>query len=372
MRVLTFFIFSLFLCALAFGQSNLSGKITDSETGEPVFGANVFIENTTMGAVSNPDGEFVLTGTFNEYAKVVVSHIAYRSKTQSVNDRSVVNFTLRPGIRELSTVEIKREKDRKWQRIYSRFEKAFIGNTQNAKKAVVKNPWVMELAKNGNDGLAGYALDLLEIENRATGYEVKFLLESFALSIDETIYKGKSFFTPLVATSKAEEMAWKEARKKTYLGSKQHFLYALAQGKTAEEGFMLYSSGFDSKTGVFKTMGSIEPDTVFQQKRLGFDGFLKVVYTREKPEKTFVREFSSTSKIGIGGNTNLGNGQILVENNASSSVQVSYLFTRSSRGLAISDDGLLKNPEGLLEYGYWAWKKVADLLPHEYHRDLPE
>lgn len=370
MRLLTLFLFNFFFCSLAFGQSDVSGKIVDAETGEPVFGANVFIENTTIGAVSDPDGKFVLTGTFGEYAKIVVTHIAYRSKTLSVNGQKVVNFTLRPTVKELSTVAVERKKDRKWQRYFARFQKSFIGTTENAKHVVIKNPWVIEFAKDSDDGLTGYGSALLEIENRATGYEVKFLLENFRLSVNETVYIGKPFFTPLTATSETEEAAWQQAREKTYRGSKEHFLYALAQGKTREEGFTLFKSDFDSKNGKFKTIGSVDPDNIFQEKRLKFDAFLKVVYSGEKPEKTFLRESNSTTKIGTGGNTNLGSGQIFIDNSVSSSEQVSFLFSRSSRGLAISDDGLLKNPEGLLEYGYWAWERVADLLPYEYHLEL--
>ncbi|MCE7995540.1 MAG: DUF3179 domain-containing protein [Roseivirga sp.] len=372
MRLLTLFLFNFFLCSLVLGQSGVSGTIIDAETGEPVFGANVFVENTTFGAVSDPDGKFTINGNFGEYARLVVSHIAYRSKTLAIRNQKVVNFTLRAQVRELKTVEVKREKDRKWQRLYQKFQKAFLGTTLNAKQVVVKNPWVIEFSKNSDEGLTGYALEMLEIENRSTGYEIKFLLENFRLSTNETVYVGKPFFTPLTAENEAQEAAWQQAREKTYLGSKEHFLYALAQGKTHEEGFRLHKSDFDSKTGKFKTFGKVDPDKIFQEKRLKFDAFLKVVYIHEKPEKTFLRESNSTTKIGTGGNTNLGTGQIFIDNSVSSSEQVSFLFSRSSRGLAISDDGLLKNPEGLLEYGYWAWERVADLLPYDYHLELSE
>ncbi len=370
MRLSFLLIFSLFLGQLVVAQTELTGKIVDADTGEPVFGANVFVENTTIGAVSDPDGKFTLIGSFGEYARIVTTHIAYKSKTLSINGRKVVNFTLRPTVRELKTVEVERKKDRKWQRFYSRFEKAFIGTTQNAKNVIVKNPWVIEFTKTDDEGLNGYTADLLEIENKATGYAIKFLLENFKLSVNETVYQGRPLFTPLEPANAEEEAAWQEARERTYLGSRQHFLYALAQGRAAEEGFELYRSDFDAKNGKFKTLGETQPDQVFQNKRLDFDGFLKVIYTREKPEKAFKKEFSSTTKIGTGGNTNLGSGQIFVENNVSSKGQVSYLFSRSSQGLAISEDGVLKNPQGLLEYGYWAWQRVANLLPYEYHLAL--
>lgn len=366
--------FILTFCLIAFpllvsSQSTISGTVTDSETGEPIFNATIFLENTTKGTVSDPDGKFEIEGIFGEFPNLVISHIGYYSKTLSIKGRKTVNFKLKPNVKQLQTVEIEQNKDRKWQRLFARFEDAFIGHTANSEKVEVMNPWVMEFEKEGSDGLKGKSLDLLQIENRSTGYSLKFLVEAFTANSNETVYKGKPVFTPLTPANDAEKAAWEEARKRTYLGSRQHFLYALHNDKVSEEGFLMYYAEFDQKNAKFVTKQAVKREDILRHNTLAFSRFLKVIYTGAKPEKGFVKEFSSTTRIGTGGSS-LGTGMFIIEKSAASQGQISFLFTRSSRGVVISENGVPKNPQALLEYGYWSWMRVADLLPYEYHLEL--
>lgn len=359
----------LFLPALAQSQTTITGNVTDLETGEAIFGATIFLENTTRGTVSDPDGKYKIEGIFGEFPNLVIQHINYHSKTISAKDRKVINFKLRPKIKQLETVEIEQNKDKKWKRQFSRFEKAFVGKTQNAESVEITNPWVMEFEKTEGDGLAGKSLDLLQIENKATGYEVKFLLESFKVNNGETVYKGKPVFTPLDPASEEEKAAWEAARQRTYLGSRQHFLYALVNDRISEEGFLVYDAEFDQKNGRFVTQNSVKREDIFRNNTLAFSKFLKIMYTGEKPEKAFVKEFTSETRI-VTGNTSLGPGQFVIPKNVATKGQISFLFCRSSRGVYISENGVPKNPEALLEYGYWGWERIAELLPYEYHLEL--
>ena len=71
---------------------NLSGKVTDS-SGEPVIGASVvLVGNSTVGAITDLDGNYILTVPAN--SSVTVSFIGYTSQTVAVGGRSVINFTL--------------------------------------------------------------------------------------------------------------------------------------------------------------------------------------------------------------------------------------------------------------------------------------
>jgi outer membrane receptor protein involved in Fe transport len=60
-------VFCLFLSIFAAGLraddvGDVSGYITDAETGEPLPGANVFIENTFVGASTDASGKFIISG----------------------------------------------------------------------------------------------------------------------------------------------------------------------------------------------------------------------------------------------------------------------------------------------------------------------
>ena len=56
----------------------ISGKITDAKTQEPLPGASVFLNNSTIGALSNSKGDFVL-GSVRQPAsyELVISLIGY-------------------------------------------------------------------------------------------------------------------------------------------------------------------------------------------------------------------------------------------------------------------------------------------------------
>lgn len=349
---------------LSLAQSSLTGTITNSETGEPIFGANIFIENSTVGANSDPDGKFRIQNIRGSNQNVVISHIAYYSQTVSLRGRTRIDFKLKPKVTQLDNFEIEQDKDRKWKRLYRQFEEAFIGESRNASKVVVRNPWVMELEKGNGGDISGHSLDLLEIENRATGYLIQFLVEQFKTSGNEVVYSGKPYFTPIKAASADEEEEWKEAREKAYLGSRQHLLDALVKARASEEGFVLYNAEFDQRKGKFVTGERISGSEVLENGILNFEKFLKVVYTNEKPEPAFVEAFSSETRVDMG-----LMGSLRLEDRAATKNQISYLFIRTSKGIKLSDDAFLKNPEALLEYGYWSWERVAELLPYEYHLD---
>jgi hypothetical protein len=51
----------LFSASLALAQTGkIAGKVTDSRTNEPVVGANVVVEGTTMGAATDFEGFFTI------------------------------------------------------------------------------------------------------------------------------------------------------------------------------------------------------------------------------------------------------------------------------------------------------------------------
>lgn len=77
------------------GTGKLAGKITDAQTGEPLIGANVIIENTNLGAATDIDGNYfilnITPGTYN----VKFSYVGYSSKTvQEVRIVSGITYEL--------------------------------------------------------------------------------------------------------------------------------------------------------------------------------------------------------------------------------------------------------------------------------------
>ena len=77
----------LFFVSSAIAQIELKNKILDLSTLMPLENASIYIENTTIGTISNSDGKFLLVVP-NEYAKdsLVISSIGYKSFKTPVDE----------------------------------------------------------------------------------------------------------------------------------------------------------------------------------------------------------------------------------------------------------------------------------------------
>lgn len=65
-------------------QVNISGNVTDAETGEALFGATVILEGQTGGTVTDLDGNFVLEGVNGGDYNLVISFAGYSELTKAI------------------------------------------------------------------------------------------------------------------------------------------------------------------------------------------------------------------------------------------------------------------------------------------------
>jgi len=72
-----------------------SGKITDSETKEPVAFANVYLEGSSIGTVSNLDGEFILkVPPTMEEERLNISFVGYKTYEISLEDLKTIKNSI--------------------------------------------------------------------------------------------------------------------------------------------------------------------------------------------------------------------------------------------------------------------------------------
>lgn len=109
------FILLAFACfgAQLFSQSEVSGVITDANSGEPLPGATVIIKGTETGAVANLDGIFSIEVLPESI--LLVSFIGYIPEEVTVGTQKRINVSLIPSLQSLDEVVvtalgIKREK----------------------------------------------------------------------------------------------------------------------------------------------------------------------------------------------------------------------------------------------------------------------
>jgi TonB-linked SusC/RagA family outer membrane protein len=99
------FVVSLLLCAQqVYAQDvTVTGRVTDSETGEPLFGVSILVEGTTRGDVTNVDGDYSIIVREGDNA-LIFSYVGYRTLRVTVDGRSTINVRMQPEIGLLDDV----------------------------------------------------------------------------------------------------------------------------------------------------------------------------------------------------------------------------------------------------------------------------
>ncbi len=86
-------------------QQKVAGTITDAATGEPIVGANIIVEGTTIGVVSDIDGRFSIDVPGNESA-LIISFLGYLSEKVIPAGQTNITVKLSPDITNLEEVVV--------------------------------------------------------------------------------------------------------------------------------------------------------------------------------------------------------------------------------------------------------------------------
>ena len=95
-RIVLSFSFLIAITTCLSGQRTITGKVTDQDTGEGIIGANVVVQNTTVGTVTDFDGSYSLTVP-ESATMLVFSYTGYNTVEVPLTSESVVNIVLGEG-----------------------------------------------------------------------------------------------------------------------------------------------------------------------------------------------------------------------------------------------------------------------------------
>lgn len=337
-------------------QNTISGKVTDAETGNPTPGVNIFLANTTIGTSTDKEGRYELDNIPLGNHILVFSFIGYKSKTVQVKigDNSSglnIDAKLQPDIYEMNEVSVV-SSNKKWEKNFERFEKAFIGQTEFAQETTIENPWVIDFEndKDTNDFIAKAEKPII-INNLALGYKIHIELVQFKWSgyLDTGVYKIYSRFESLAAKNYKQRQRWTENRVKAYLGSFNQFLKNLFDDKLMENRFSLSRSRditMLSKSEAryeARRQGKFLGDRLNMLKGFRIDRRVSVRYRNIERVKMGDKELKVVIRK-----------QGAIEGNTDNNV----FFVRKS--------GKLLDPASVIIYGHWAQTRVADNLPSNY------
>ncbi len=82
----------------------ITGSVSDSQTGESLIGVNVQILGTTVGTVTNVDGTFTITASSGQ--SLVFSYVGYESRTIEITDQTTLDVAMTLSYERLDEVVV--------------------------------------------------------------------------------------------------------------------------------------------------------------------------------------------------------------------------------------------------------------------------
>lgn len=86
-------------------EKTISGKVSDQEDNTPLPGVNVLLKGTSVGTVTDVDGNYRLTVP-DDAQTLIFSSIGYQTKEINIGNQSVINVSLMVSLNELSEVVV--------------------------------------------------------------------------------------------------------------------------------------------------------------------------------------------------------------------------------------------------------------------------
>ncbi|BDD00676.1 TonB-dependent receptor [Persicobacter psychrovividus] len=156
MRKLLSIALALLLPLQLLAQAQISGTVTDAETGEEVIGANVVIKGTSTGTITDLMGDFSLQASTTDV--LVISYIGYAPQEVLVGGQVKIDIRLGADAKELEEVMVVAYGEQKKSSFTGsaatvkkdHIEKLQVSNVQNALEGAV--PGVQVSGTSGQPG----------------------------------------------------------------------------------------------------------------------------------------------------------------------------------------------------------------------------
>jgi len=378
-------------------QNVFKGKVLDSLTREPISYANVFFANTSIGGVTNLNGEFSIQNFPSGKFDVTISFVGYATQQFAVNfseNEYTLTVYLAQQVIQLKEIYVRADTSG-WRDNLKLFKRNFIGNTKNASRVEIINPRSIYFFFDPVDRiLVAHAKEPVQIENRALGYKLYYQLDNFYLDYQQSklTYFGIPRLESLTPKDWQEQKRWERERKRAYYGSFGHFIKVLKQNKLMESGFEIFP--------IYSFPNPERPDEAFLKRRiaywseraaidkssvaLGREGDSLTYYLRLKSMPSSIdslgSKINSAQNLYAAGSDNVlqYTGKLLVtfREGEESKYAIGRQPMRIQRSvvhflgkqLLIYDNGYYEDVHDVFLEGYWGWsEKIAELLPLEYN-----
>lgn len=345
----------------SFAQSyyTIYGKVISSETQQPLQGASVFAQNTTLGTATDAEGNFRLSVPDGGYTLVItytgLNTESVRINNSDANKKDIV-YELSKQEKQMEEVAVIATSEVKdgWAKYGSFFLANFLGQTANSEHCSIKNPEAIHFyfSKKRNR-LKVLATEPLLIENLSLGYNIHYSMDSFTHEYETqvSLYTGYPLFEELTPEAPDQQQQWMKARQEAYRGSILHFMRSLYNQTLTQDGFEIQFivKRNDSESAIplkdfYKALRYAKDDStgvveIFpNQQRVG------VIFTKDKPPARYIK----------------------ANPDEPAEFQFSMLGFSPEDNISIEQNGYYYDQNYLSISAFWAWERMADQLPYNY------
>jgi hypothetical protein len=353
---------------------SINGTVTYG-SGQTLPGATVFLTNSKKIIGTNANGRFCFDQLQAGTYELVVKMVGYNPYANNITvQKQSVNITIRltESVTALNEVVIKDKADPNRPKYLKMFIKNFIGESPNASKCKILNPEVIKLHYDKQKGvLEAKSEDFIKIKNLALGYNVSYLLKDFKLDAKNHAfsYQGKPYFEELKDSLNKQKEQWERNRARAYEGSTRHFFKALFNRDINAEGFKVYRLPVNLTNDELMSATLLNPDSLFTVINKNVK-LLKLIPANEfanKPTKLYVVYVDEEEpRMFYNSDEHID----LFAKLANKKSQVTHL-TPLADGILIDKNGTLNPVNSIMFNGYWAWERIADLMPLDYINKSP-
>lgn len=207
--------------------------------------ASIYINGTSTGTHSDKDGHFELDISKFSSLPLKISALGYFTETlTSIPDAKPLEIFLSRKMYELSEVVVAAKSTEKERKANLRqFRDQFLGAGYNGQNCVILNEGDIAFKLSG-DTLKAFASKPILIVNNALGYKITYYLDRFEYSWKNKsfLYKGSAFFDEDMSAALTQKNFFEKRRRRSYLGSRNHFFSSLWTNSLNINGFVIKSS----------------------------------------------------------------------------------------------------------------------------------
>ncbi|MDD3566763.1 MAG: SusC/RagA family TonB-linked outer membrane protein [Bacteroidales bacterium] len=175
------FVVSLLLSLSAWSQETpVTGRVTDSRDGSPLIGVNVVIKGTTIGTVTDLDGEYSIAASPN--ATLIYSYLGYETLEIPVESRRLINVALVESWETLEEIIVigygtQKKSDRTGAVAHIKAEELNQGVLTDPIQALQSKAAGVMITKKGGDPNSGFSIKIRGASSLSTGTGPLFVID---------------------------------------------------------------------------------------------------------------------------------------------------------------------------------------------------